>query len=511
MDIVFRIFDLIADKPMLASVVLFVGLVYAFIIIQNPFWGIMGYLTLYYAWLAERFTILAQIRSEFLVAALTGFAWVMRLSQQPRLFLEHPVSRGVIALVAAMCLSVPMSIWKSDSVYYILDFLKTIAVFILVAHLVDTFPKLRGFLWIYCMLVFYQAAHSFYIYLTGQLSFDAQGMERLRGLGTSASHPNALAANVALSIPILTGLVASEQKRILKLFVLGVIALDALVILRTGSRTGILAMGLIFFVIWLRSPHKMILLMLAIMASPFFWIYLPDEFKERVFSIGSAITGEGRDASAQARITVWMHGLEMFLQRPLFGYGINQYVFYSIEHYGITLRSHSVFIQILAEMGIVGFAAFSYFIFVIFRSLSRVYQRAVENGKKLQKYMPGQRLNSRKASVEREKWMPLMRKNLIFQNISINLMLCYGVLLFTGIFGHNLGRLEYYSFAGLVIAIAYLSSNFDKELEERIQEEEEMQPGADDDENNSDMDSEDAEDDGGQLEALKKEFSDFSR
>lgn len=79
------------------------------------------------------------------------------------------------------------------------------------------------------------------------------------------------------------------------------------------------------------------------------------------------------DESLRLRYGIWEKGLEMAASRPVLGVGIGTFA----AHYGRVApppprSAHNVFVEVLAEMGVVGLAAYLWLLGAAFRRLRRV-------------------------------------------------------------------------------------------------------------------------------------------
>ncbi len=103
------------------------------------------------------------------------------------------------------------------------------------------------------------------------------------------------------------------------------------------------------------------LLLIALILSP---ILLPSNVKERILYTftqpeqrGQIVIGDTRiDTSASARIKSWKEGLEDVPEHPIIGYGVTGYAFMDAQYP-----------RVLVETGILGFLAFVYLLYSIFR------------------------------------------------------------------------------------------------------------------------------------------------
>lgn len=73
-----------------------------------------------------------------------------------------------------------------------------------------------------------------------------------------------------------------------------------------------------------------------------------------------------RDSSSQYRVFIWKSAADMFLKRPILGNGVGTAWYYlsagSDKLHGYVLHSHNIYLQVAAEMGIIGLLAAIYFI-----------------------------------------------------------------------------------------------------------------------------------------------------
>ena len=78
-------------------------------------------------------------------------------------------------------------------------------------------------------------------------------------------------------------------------------------------------------------------------------------------TIGIRLIGVGTEAGALGtsdQKTLMFRGIEMFVQKPIFGFGIGGYQQYSYYYYDKYIYSHSNYIELLANFGIVGFSIY---------------------------------------------------------------------------------------------------------------------------------------------------------
>ncbi|MCA9402071.1 MAG: O-antigen ligase family protein, partial [Candidatus Omnitrophica bacterium] len=111
-------------------------------------------------------------------------------------------------------------------------------------------------------------------------------------------------------------------------------------------------------------------------------IYFANDLKEytQLFSMN-------RMGAVQWRIGIWKTAWGMFIDRPLFGHGINTFMTvyqgYRENSAGSPTYAHNVFIQIAAETGILGIGSFLWLLVALLRETQQQMKRAVSKGSPL--------------------------------------------------------------------------------------------------------------------------------
>ncbi|MFN6946556.1 MAG: O-antigen ligase family protein [Cytophagaceae bacterium] len=171
-------------------------------------------------------------------------------------------------------------------------------------------------------------------------------------LGDQASSLNTLAFSLLIPVAVVFGkILQAEKKR--KLFLITILGFMLFSIILTGSRGGMLGVGVIFCVFFLYSKKKITLLVLIVAILILAIFFAPSFFFER-WKIAYETGGDGRTY-------IWYVGL-IALQKYFFiGAGLynfpaayNEFVEYSPIYMGINRASHNIYIGLFVELGIVG-------------------------------------------------------------------------------------------------------------------------------------------------------------
>jgi probable O-glycosylation ligase (exosortase A-associated) len=152
------------------------------------------------------------------------------------------------------------------------------------------------------------------------------------------------------------------------MFVFSIIA-----ILITYSRGALLGLGVVLAMLFLKSRMKFVVLLMMALAVPVLLSTLPEKWFGRMETIQTY----EQDRSAVNRLRAWRVSYKMALDRPITGYGFRpfsreMYLRYDPEYGPRSGDAHSIFFQVLAEHGFVGFGLYCLLILSTLLTLRRV-------------------------------------------------------------------------------------------------------------------------------------------
>lgn len=236
------------------------------------------------------------------------------------------------------------------------------------------------------------------------------GNIKMARIASTAYEPSFLANFLLLVIPVYFILILNRQK-VLKTRRRDIVAITvmALAFVLTYSRGGWLALllGCFCFGVYLMKTRKAALLKkllsrfllgLAVLCcvATFAGIDVKEIVVSRFGFLKNAVKGElsgGEDYSFDHRITSYGVAANIILKYPLFGVGLGNYGFYyqdnipewgsdyltRKEFAGVWSNPKGVYMNILTDTGIVGFAIFSLFVVATMRSNSRFIKSSDDN------------------------------------------------------------------------------------------------------------------------------------
>jgi O-antigen ligase len=287
-----------------------------------------------------------------------------------------------IALGAWAILTIPLSYWPGGSVTVLLDlYLKTLALFWLLANLVDTPKRLRR-------VTLALTAMGVPLALTGVRHFasgaflDDSGVKRIEGYSSGlAANPNDLALVLNLLLPLALGLALGRQALKGRVFAFLAAAVLAMGVVVTFSRAGfvtLLTTVLVYLFKLLRRGHvapAAAVLFIAFLALPL----LPQGYVARVASIASLDSDPTR--SAQNRWSDIRAALRILPERPLLGVGLGMNILALNDERGTTWTAvHNVYLQLGVELGLPGLALFGALLVTSVRAARRAQRGASAAG-----------------------------------------------------------------------------------------------------------------------------------
>lgn len=399
----------------------------AVLVMARPFIGLLLYAFVFILRPGELSPTLGHLHLERVVGAMTLLGILVgQLRHRGGLFLDwSSQTRWFLAFIASIIISIPFSYYRIGAMTTFTDMLKILGFYLMIVYLVDTRRRLRVFTVLYMLLVIYLGVSSLVAYYGGQLLF-AQGIERAEGVTNAGGGPNELGTSMASIFPLFALLFLNETKVWKKALAGAGAGASVWTMILTGSRASMLGFmgGLVY--LWWRSRNRVLLGLLGgmLLAAGFF--LLPEQYRGRY----QTITSEHIDGSSQARLVTWKAGLEMLMDRPITGVGAGCFgtahaLGYSPSGHRMWLESHSLYIQVLAELGVIG--AFVFFGFI--RQILRL-NRATR---------------ARLATLGRAWRWEYALMGALFAG--------FMVLLISGVFGHSLYRRTWYVYAGLGLAV----------------------------------------------------------
>ena len=322
-----------------------------------PFVLVLGYVLVEFGRPHNWVPILSYLRPGVIVLGGGILAMLIKRPAIPTL------GKWVLAFLGLMLVLAPFAYNNRMAVVTTWDFaLMTVGAILPIMCFVDTFERfrklLRFWVWIHVVLALYSITH------------------RGFGVGSFLADENDFAMAMNMAIPYAFALLAVERgvaRRTCLFVALGILIVATAV---TLSRGGFIGLAAVLAVLWMRSPRKLVSMVLVIIMALALVMLAPAKYWTEVSTIS---TSTNENDTGYGRLYLWKIAWRMFLDNPILGVGPANYqynnYFYEDEKEiarGIHVWgrvSHSVYFTLLPEYGLVGTVLF--FIIVIKGILAR--------------------------------------------------------------------------------------------------------------------------------------------
>jgi putative inorganic carbon (HCO3(-)) transporter len=333
--------------------------------IERPnwgFWGVFAFTALLFFRPQDTIGLLAPLHLPELVAIGALLAMIShRMSRQLPLVRLAPEVIGVLAMAAVMVGTIPFSVWPRGAFNTFTElYFKVVLIFILMINSISAVRTLRWFSWLILCAMGYVAARGVFDFVRGANLIRG---ERLQGsISGLMGNPNDLAMNMVTFLPLAVVIAISRGKPLPRIAAALIALLMLATILLTRSRAGFLGLAVVFAILLfearkIRPGIGVAALLGLLIAAPL----MPGWLWTRIESITNQ--EEDQTGSRQARKDLMWEGWQTFLDHPLTGVGAGQFKNYNppgrLEAWRET---HNVVLQIAAELGIFGLAAFLYLV-----------------------------------------------------------------------------------------------------------------------------------------------------
>ena len=332
----------------------------------------------------DLFPVLALYGLPILATCVTLLLFVLDRDPRRRLSrLNQPVVLSTLGLLALVALSVPGSLYPSWSLDFLVKgYLRTVLLMLLVAGSVRGFADLRRLAWLQIAgVTLYSAA------VTAQFRVGSNG--RLEVL--SFYDVNDLALLIVSSLPLGLYLWRRPAGLVTRLLLTAATVFLMMTLAKTGSRGGFVAFVAVaaYLLLQFRSISRvkragavgLLAILLAVSAS--------SSYFERI----QTILHPSRDynwsgASEVGRMEIWKRGIGYMLSHPVFGVGARSFAVAEgelapearLQSYGRGFKwseAHNAFIEIGAELGVMGLILFVTLLVSAFALLSRIRRKAI--------------------------------------------------------------------------------------------------------------------------------------
>jgi len=303
------------------------------------------------------------LRFDDFLLAIIGFGWFARAAiyKDLGLFLRTPLNGPIFYYLLACVVATGLGIMgervsAKTGFFFVLKYFEYFIVYFMVLNHIENKEQVKRYM--FCILV-----TCFIISLYGMLQIPAGGRLTAPFEGTRGE-PNSLGGYLVFIGAVAAGMFSRAETLRAKVILGALIMAILLPYLYTESRSSYAAFVPTYIALAFMCKRRGLmigLLVIGLLLSPFL---LPSNVIDRILYTftqpeqrGQIVIGDTRiDTSASARIKSWKEGLEDVPNHPIIGYGVTGYAFMDAQ-----------FPRVLVETGILGFVAFVYLLYSIFK------------------------------------------------------------------------------------------------------------------------------------------------
>jgi len=325
------------------------------------------------------FTLMLYARPNDLIPAIGSFSLVKIVAISVLLiYIGSKIAAGerlsvwtlemtMLMVIAALGLLLMLTAASSkDSIDTLTDpYLKTVIIFILMVNLIDTRRRIFS-LWklvVVCGAVL--GVGAIRSYMRGEFAMKGVRIEGL--VGGMFENPNDLATALDLLLPFAVALTLTGKglSRLFYLVCATILAVGVLVTLSRGGFLGLIASGAVL--LWKLGRGRRLKTMLAAgLICGILFAVMPGGYGARIATIFN--NEQDTTGSAQERRELLERAASIAINRPVVAVGMGNFHIYSIGE----KEAHNAYLEIAAELGVMGLIAYLVVILAPFRSLHRI-------------------------------------------------------------------------------------------------------------------------------------------
>ncbi len=275
--------------------------------------------------------------------------------------LSMPESKRYMLFYLVMILGIPFASHRRVAFEGVLgEYVVNVLFFVLLVSQVNSLHRLKSLLWVLCLSTL------MYGVFGGLLQSGGSGGERFQIL-SGGFDPNDTAYLLLSLFPLCLYFIRFDEGLLRKLVAVAAICGAIATILLTGSRGGILALGTILLILLLtktggvKKSHKIIVIVMLTST----WLLIGDRIDLGRYMTLSDISSDYNVSSAGGRFELWQAAIDLSFANPITGVGFGCYPFAHFfsrelagESYLRWQTTHNSFLQVAAEIGLIGFGIF---------------------------------------------------------------------------------------------------------------------------------------------------------
>ncbi|GAA5218531.1 O-antigen ligase family protein [Corallincola platygyrae] len=319
----------------------------------------------------------SQIRPTLLLVGLISLLLLFNLGRLKEK-LQSPTAKALGILLLYIFITMPLVKWPGSALRdNSQEFIKAFVFFYFTLLIVDTDKRLKWFLIFFLGTQLFRVLEPLYLNITqgywGSSTFMGGASQyRLAGAPHDVINSNELGFVIATLVPFLHYLLI-KKGWLLKLIYFALLGVLLWALVLTMSRGAFIALLVVLWFIFKQSSKKPLLIAIGFVVAVAGWSQMSDVQKDRYLSLtGADVRGSG---SASGRLSGIVDELKLAMDYPLFGHGVGTTNEAKYHKFGRAQASHSLYAELVIEIGIVGFILFMRFLHSIYMNFKRLQEQ----------------------------------------------------------------------------------------------------------------------------------------
>jgi len=283
-----------------------------------------------------------------LLVVVTSFARDKGLRPMKEIFSDR-MAKWMLAYFTMIVFSVSYAIITEFAFATTKLVLGYVLLCVMIARIVTTEGRLLG------VIVTLLGAHMFLLAMNPVVITDPHNRNYLIG-ATFLGDGNDFSLSLVVLLPCAIEVALRLRSLLPRLLMWAAALLSLLAIIASQSRGATIGVGCIFVFMWLKSPRKLVSLVVLAIAALIMLAYAPPEYFNRM----NTLSDYRNEGSAMARIMAWKSGVRMAVDNPVLGVGVGNFaVAYGTKYkppeaINSWKTAHSIYFLVLGELGFTG-------------------------------------------------------------------------------------------------------------------------------------------------------------
>lgn len=328
---------------------------------------------------AARLPLLGAIRFDLLLVLILSYLAFTKMANNRDSAITQ-TDKVLRILVVYSIVTIPFVEWPGSVINSgFPNLIRAIVFYYFTVAFVKTEKDLKKFVFVFLACQSWRILEPLYLHITqgywgAQASMSSTDfLDRLSGAPSDIVNPNGLAFIVCTALPFLYFLASQSWKH--RLMSILLIPLSTYVLVLTGSRSGMIGLGVVLVGIIVKSKNRLSLSVVCVLVLIACFPFLSPDMQDRYLSIVGM--GEKNAGTSEQRTEGAEEQFRVALRRPIFGHGLgtsaeaNSHFTLDGPYAGYAIPAHNLYLEIAEELGFVGVVIFLFFMKSIYSGFVR--------------------------------------------------------------------------------------------------------------------------------------------